>query len=82
MLAAALEALEEILDVGCQPGLLSQQQLATAFAQFRTTLEASAQRRAERHARQASEDFDADEAEALEVRVAVVAWLQHAACLE
>ena len=68
VLVAALEALEEILDLGCAPGLLSQQQLAGAFTHFRSTLEASAERRKERQGRQQHEDFDADEAEALEVR--------------
>lgn len=72
MLAAALEALEEILDVGCAPGMLTQQQLEAAFAQFRTTLEESTKRRAERQGRHATEDFDADEAEALQVAPSAV----------
>ena len=67
VLAAAFEALEELLDLGCRPGLLTQQQLVAVFGQFDSTLEASAQRWAERRERRASEDFDEDEAEALEV---------------
>ena len=61
-----LEAIEEIVDIA-GPELLSLEQLGGAFERFKVVLETSTQRRHERLQRRQAEDFDEDEAEALEV---------------
>ncbi|KAK9810031.1 hypothetical protein WJX72_003666 [[Myrmecia] bisecta] len=65
VLSDMLEAVEEIVDI-VGPALLSSEQLGMAFERFKTVLETSTQRRMERLQRQQAEDFDDEEAEALE----------------
>ena len=72
-----LEAIEEIVDIA-GPELLSLEQLGGAFERFKVVLETSTQRRHERLQRRQAEDFDEDEAEALEVTLLpFAAALQH-----
>ena len=66
VLSSMLEAIEEIVDI-TGPELLSLEQLGGAFERFKVVLETSTQRRHERLQRRQAEDFDEDEAEALEV---------------
>ena len=67
VLSTMLEALEEVTDQGCIPGLITQQHLAQVCERLQAVLTASLQRRSERDARQQRDDYDEDEAEALEV---------------
>lgn len=67
VLSTMLEALEEVIDQGCVPGLITQQHLAQVCERLQAVLTASLQRRSERDARQQRDDYDEDEAEALEV---------------
>lgn len=66
ILGNMLEAIEAIVDVAA-PDLLTLDQLSGAFQRFKVVLESSTQRRHERLQRRQAEDFDEDEAEALEV---------------
>lgn len=61
-----LEAVQDIVRLVGAP-LLTLDQLAQAFERFRAVLDDSAKRRKERSAITAGEDFDEEEAEALEV---------------
>lgn len=61
-----LSAVEEI--VGVVGRLLSGEQLAALFEGFKKVFATSEERRQERALRQNQEDFDEEEAEALEVR--------------
>ena len=65
-----LEAVEEIVDIAA-PDLLTMDQLGAAFERFKVVLDTSTQRRHERLQRRSAEDFDQEEAEAVEVRAAV-----------
>ena len=62
-----MEAIEDIVDIAA-PKLLTLDQLSGAFERFKVVLESSTQRRHERLQRRQAEDFDEDEAEALEVK--------------
>lgn len=66
VLANMLEAIQDIVRL-VGPSLLTLDQLAQAFERFRAVLDDSAKRRKERSAITAGEDFDEEEAEALEV---------------
>lgn len=66
VLANMLEAVQDIVRL-VGPPLLTLDQLAQAFDRFRAVLDDSAKRRKERSAITAGEDFDEEEAEALEV---------------
>ena len=61
-----LEAIQDIVRL-VGPALLTQEQLGQAFERFRAVLDDSAKRRKERSAITTGEDFDDEEAEALEV---------------
>ena len=61
-----LEAIQDIVRL-VGPTLLTQEQLGQAFERFRAVLDDSAKRRKERSAITTGEDFDDEEAEALEV---------------
>lgn len=67
VLSHMLEAVSDIVDVVKSP-LLSLEQLGQALQRFKVVLEQSKQRRQERLLRRHAEDFDADEADAIEVR--------------
>ena len=68
VLASALEAVQEVVELAAPvPGALSPADGLAALARVQTVLAGSEERRLERAARRASEDFDAEEAEALEV---------------
>ena len=68
VLASALEAVQEVVELAAPvPGALSPADGLAALARVQAVLAASEERRLERAARRASEDFDAEEAEALEV---------------
>ena len=66
MLSHMLEAVSDIVDV-VGPELLNLEQLGQAFGRFKHVLDSSKQRRHERLQRRQAEDFDQDEAEAIEV---------------
>ncbi len=66
MLANMLEAIQDTIRL-VGPALLTQEQLGQAFERFRAVLDDSAKRRKERSAITTGEDFDDEEAEALEV---------------
>jgi len=61
-----LEAIQDTVRL-VGPALLTQEQLGQAFERFRAVLDDSAKRRKERSAITTGEDFDDEEAEALEV---------------
>ena len=61
-----LEAIQDTVRL-VGPALLTQEQLRQAFERFRAVLDDSAKRRKERSAITTGEDFDDEEAEALEV---------------
>jgi len=61
-----LEAISDVVDV-VGPELLNLEQLGQAFQRFKQVLDGSKQRRLERLQRRQAEDFDEDEAEAIEV---------------
>ncbi len=61
-----LEAVEEIVQL-LDARLLPAERLGVTFERLRDVLADSARRRAERRARREAEDFDEEEAEALEV---------------
>ena len=61
-----LEAVSDVVDV-VGPELLNLEQLGQAFGRFKHVLDSSKQRRHERLQRRQAEDFDQDEAEAIEV---------------
>ena len=67
VLANMLEAIQDTVRL-VGPALLTQEQLGQAFERFRAVLDDSAKRRKERSAITTGEDFDDEEAEALEVR--------------
>ena len=66
VLANMLEAIQDTVRL-VGPALLTQEQLGQAFERFRAVLDDSAKRRKERSAITTGEDFDDEEAEALEV---------------
>ncbi|KAK9862045.1 hypothetical protein WJX84_012004 [Apatococcus fuscideae] len=66
VLSTMLEALEEVIDQGCAPGLIGQQHLGQVCERLQAVLTASLHRRSERDARQQRDDYDEEEAEALE----------------
>lgn len=66
MLGNMLEAVSDIVDV-VKPALLSLEQLGQAFQRFKVVLDSSKQRRHERLQRRHAEDFDEEEADAIEV---------------
>lgn len=66
VLANMLEAIQDTVRL-VGPPLLTLDQLAQAFERFKAVLDDSAKRRKERSAITAGEDFDEEEAEALEV---------------
>lgn len=66
VLANMLEAIQDTVRLVGLP-LLTPDQLAQAFERFKAVLDDSAKRRKERSAITAGEDFDEEEAEALEV---------------
>ena len=61
------EAAQMIIDIAA-PELMTQEQLTKLFECLQKILEGSAARRAERMQRVQNEDFDQEEAEALEVQ--------------
>ncbi len=61
-----LEAVQDIVRL-VGPALMTQEQLGQAFERFRAVLDDSAKRRKERSNITTGEDFDEEEAEALEV---------------
>ena len=65
VLAHMLEAVSDIVDVA-KSQLLGLEQLGQAFQRFKVVLENSKQRRSERLNRRHAEDFDDEEAEAIE----------------
>ena len=65
-----LEALQDTIRL-VGPALLTQEQLGQAFERLRVVLDDSAKRRKERTDMTAGEDFDEDEAEALEASTCV-----------
>ncbi|KAA6426387.1 MAG: Embryo defective [Trebouxia sp. A1-2] len=65
VLANMLEAIQDTVRL-VGPALLTQEQLGQAFERFRAVLDHSAKRRKERSAITTGEDFDDEEAEALE----------------
>ncbi|KAL0056152.1 hypothetical protein WJX82_008212 [Trebouxia sp. C0006] len=65
VLANMLEAMQDTVRL-VGPALLTQEQLGQAFERFRAVLDDSAKRRKERSAITTGEDFDDEEAEALE----------------
>ena len=69
VLSHMLEAVSDIVDV-VKPALLSLEQLGQAFQRFKVVLDSSKQRRQERLQRRHAEDFDEDEADAIEVTAA------------
>jgi hypothetical protein len=66
--ACSLEALREVVEIGA-PDALPADAAPTALATVRAVLDASATRRADRAARRASEDFDEEEAAALDAEM-------------
>ena len=66
VLSHMLEAVSDIVEV-VKAALLSLEQLGQAFQRFKVVLDSSKQRRQERLQRQHAEDFDEDEADAIEV---------------
>ena len=66
VLSTMLESLEEVIDQGCSLGLISQQHLAQVCERLQAALTASLQRRSDRDERQRRDDYDEEEAEALE----------------
>ena len=66
VLVTMLNAVEEIISV-VGPELLSAEQLAAAFERFKGVFAMSEERRQERALRRSQEDFDEEEAEALQV---------------
>ena len=66
VLLTSLEAAREVIEIAAGDGALSASDALLAAEKVRTVLEASAGRREDRAARAAHEDFDDDEAEALE----------------
>ncbi len=66
VLVTMLNAVEEIIGV-VGPELLSAEQLAAAFERFKGVFAMSEERRQERALRRSQEDFDEEEAEALQV---------------
>ncbi len=69
-----LEAVSDIVDVA-KPSLLGLEQLGQAFQRFKVVLDSSKQRRQERLQRRHAEDFDEDEADAIEVGALSQRWL-------
>ena len=68
VLANMLEAVQDTVRL-VGPALLTLDQLGQAFQRFKAVLDDSAKRRKDRSALTAGEDFDEEEAEALEVGV-------------
>ena len=66
--ATSLEAVRDVIEVA-GPAALTAPDAAAALDRVRGVLEASAKRRAARAARRASEDFDAEEADALDAEL-------------
>lgn len=66
-LVCMLDAMEDIIGM-MGPQLLSLEQLSSAFERLATVLDESALRRTHRIKRQQAEDFDEEEAEALQVQ--------------
>ena len=66
VLLTSLEAAREVIEIASADGALSAADALLAAEKVKTVLEASAGRREDRAARAAHEDFDDDEAEALE----------------
>ena len=73
VLSHMLEAVSDIIDV-VKPALLGLDQLGQAFQRFKVILDSSKQRRQERLQRRHAEDFDEDEAEAIEVGASTQPW--------
>ena len=71
VLAHMLEAVSDVVDV-VKPALLGLEQLGQAFQRFKVVLDCSRQRRHERLQRRHAEDFDQDEADAVEVSTALI----------
>ena len=68
VLANMLEAVQDTVRL-VGPALLTLDQLGQAFQRFKAVLDDSAKRRKDRSALTAGEDFDEEEAEALDVGV-------------
>ena len=66
VLANMLEAVQDIVRL-VGPNLMTMEQLGQGFERFRAVLQDSAKRRKDRSNIETGEDFDEDEAEALEV---------------
>ena len=70
VLVTMLNAVEEIIAV-VGPELLSAEQLAAVFERFKGVFAMSEERRQERALRRSQEDFDEEEAEALQARALI-----------
>lgn len=68
VMSSLLEAVEEIVEL-LDANILAIDKLAVMFERLKDLLEESSKRRAERQLRRSAEDFDEEEAEALEVCV-------------
>lgn len=73
-MSSLLEAVEEIIEL-LDGSILPIEKLGVTFERLRDLLEDSSKRRAERQLRRSAEDFDQDEAEALEVKLPFIAPL-------
>ena len=78
-MSSLLDGVEEIIEL-LDPSLLPVEKLGVTFERLKQLLEESYKRRAERQKRRHDEDFDDEEAEALQVLLQASSHLHHDFC--